>query len=650
MRFWYGADYNPEQWPEDVWAEDIRLMQEAGVTVATVGVFSWAQLEPEEGRFEFGWLDRVFELLHRAGIRVDLATATASPPPWLTSAYPEVLLTDEWGHVLSPGSRQHFNPSSSTYRRLSLRLVRALAERYGRHPALITWHIGNEFGNDNPRDFGDESAAAFRHWLQRKYATIDELNRRWGTEFWSQRYSAFEEILPPRAAPTFRNPAQLLDFDRFASDVLLENHRAEAEVLRAHSPGIPITTNFMGMFKPADYWSWADDVDFVSDDAYPDPADPGSWKDAALQRDLMRSLKPGTPWVLMEQATGAVNWRALNAPKRPDQMRALSYQAIARGADGIMFFQWRQSQRGGEKFHSGMVPHAGTDTRIWREVVQLGGELKRLEQLAGSSVGRQAVAIVADWDSWWSLEQEATPARIDYKARVSAWHHALLDLGVNTDFVGRDSDLSPYRVVIAPALFVASQSTLEALDRYVRAGGTLLVAAPAGLTDEDAALSDGGFLGSLAGTLGIRIEELAPHGPHDPVSLSGAVEATTLAWSEVVHARGADVIAVFEGGIVDGGPALTRRAVDGGVGWYLAADPDVAGMRDVLRLVLEDSGIAPATLPASVELVRRADATFVINHGSTPVTVDVAGTDLLSGQRLESPTLEPFGVVIVTGD
>jgi len=650
VRFWYGADYNPEQWPEETWDEDVRLMHEAGVTVATVGVFSWALLEPHEGRFDFGWLDRVIERLHAAGIRVDLATATASPPPWLTTAYPDTLLTDEWGHVLSPGSRQHFNPSSATYRRLSLRLVRALAERYGHHPALVAWHIGNEFGNDNPRDYGDETAAAFRRWLQRRYGTIDELNRRWGTAFWSQRYGSFEEVLPPRATPTFRNPTQVLDFDRFGSDVLLENHRAEVAVLRELTPGIPITTNFMGLFKPADYWSWIDDVDFISDDAYPDPADPGSWKDAALQRDLMRSFKPDVPWILMEQATSAVNWRPLNAPKLPGQMRALSYQAVARGADGVMFFQWRQSRRGGEKFHSGMVPHTGTDSRIWREVVQLGGELRELEALAGSAVQRPAVAIVADWDSWWSIEQAATPARIDYKARLSTWHHALLDLGVNADFVSRDSDLSPYRVVIAPAVFVTRVDTLNTLDRYVRSGGTLLVAAPTGITDEDAALTEGGFLGRLAATLGVHIEELAPHGPHDPVTLTGAVEATALEWSEVVHARGADVIASFEGGLADGGPALTRRAVDGGVGWYLAADLDDAGVREVLRLVLAGSGVPIRDLPADVELVRRGGVTFIINHGRLPVELDMYGADALSGRAVDSPTIEPFGVLILTAD
>ncbi|MFK3672004.1 beta-galactosidase [Leifsonia aquatica] len=648
MRFWYGADYNPEQWPEETQDEDMRLMVEAGVTVATVGVFSWAFLEPEEGRFEFAWLDRVLDRLHAAGIGVDLATATATPPQWLSLNHPDTLLVDEWGHVLSPGSRQHVNPSSATYRRLAVRLVRALAERYGSHPTLVAWHVGNEFGNDNPRDYGDETARAFGEWLRRRYGSIDELNARWGTAFWSQRYASFDEILPPRATPTFGNPAQLLDFDRFGSDALLDGYRAEVAVLREATPGIPITTNFMGLFKPADYWSWASEVDVVSDDAYPDPADPGSWKDAALQRDLMRSLGDGRPWLLMEQSTSAVNWRDLNAPKRPGQMRALSYQAIARGADGVMFFQWRQSRRGGEKFHSAMVPHAGTDTRIWREVCGLGDELRRLGDLAGTLVERPEVAVIVDWDSWWSIEQRATPARIDYAEVIAAWHHALLDLGVTTDFVARDGDLSAYRVVIAPALFVIGEQDADRLGAYVRDGGTLLVAAPAGVTDQDAALPDGGHLGRLADVLGVRVEEYAPHGPADPVRLTGAIDGPTGQWSEVLHARDTDVLARFDGGLADGGPAFTRSAVGDGSAWYLAADPDDAGIRAALTSVLADVDVELRESPDGVEVVRRGGLTFVVNHGPLAVQVDIAGIDRLSGDAVDRPLLAPYGVLAVS--
>ena len=373
---WFGGDYNPEQWPREVWDHDIRLMKEAGVSVVTVGVFSWALLELEEGRFDFEWMDDILDRLHAAGIGVDLATATASPPPWAVRNYPDILPVTAEGVRLSGGSRQHYSASSATYRRLAGRLVEAMAERYGAHPALVAWHVNNEFGCHVSRCYSDESAGAFRAWLEEKYGSIGALNHAWGTAFWSQRYNRFDEIDPPRVTPTFKNPTQQLDFDRFSSWTFLELFRAEARILRRISPDIPITTNFMGAFKPINYWDLAPELDFISDDSYPDPADPDSPASAALTRDLMRSLGGGRPWILMEQATSAVNWRPRNVPKRSGENRVLSMQALARGADGIMYFQWRQSVSGAEKFHSGMLPHAGTDTRVFREVCDLGAELQ----------------------------------------------------------------------------------------------------------------------------------------------------------------------------------------------------------------------------------------------------------------------------------
>ncbi|HKF16740.1 MAG TPA: beta-galactosidase, partial [Candidatus Dormibacteraeota bacterium] len=381
-RLAYGGDYNPDQWPEEVWSEDVRLMREAGVNLVSLGIFSWSRLQPREDSFEFGWLDRLMDLLHESGVAVDLATATASPPPWLSHRHPEMLPVTADGVRLWPGGRQHYCPSSPVYRNAAGRLVSALAERYASHPALAMWHVGNEYGCHVPACWCDESARDFRDWLRQRYHSLEELNRAWGTDFWSQRYSAWEEILPPRRAPTWPNPSQQLDFHRFSSDALLECYELERSVLAEQSPGVPITTNFMGFFKPLDYWKWAEREDVVSNDSYPDPADPDAHVGAAMAGDLMRSLGRGRPWLLMEQTPNRVNWRPVNVAKAPGQMRLWSYQAVARGADGVMFFQWRQSRASAEKFHSAMVPHGPVESSpTWREVVRLGRELRDLDDV-----------------------------------------------------------------------------------------------------------------------------------------------------------------------------------------------------------------------------------------------------------------------------
>jgi beta-galactosidase len=342
----YGGDYNPEQWPEEVWNEDVHLMREAGVNLVSLGIFSWAKLEPRPGEYDFAWLDRIIILLNEGGVMVNLATATASPPPWLAALHPESLPVTQNGVVLHPGSRQHYCPSSAAYKERASELVRRIADRYKDHPALAMWHVNNEYGCHVAECYCDTSAEHFRKWLRERYGDLDTLNEAWGTAFWSQSYGEWNEILPPRSAPTFANPTQQLDFRRFSSDALLELYEMEKEILRQATPDVPITTNFMGFFKPVDYWKWAVREDLVSDDSYPDPSDPEAHIGAAMSRDLMRSLGDGAPWVLMEQTTVRVNWRKRNVPKRPKEMRLWSYGAVARGAEGIMFFQWRQSKAG----------------------------------------------------------------------------------------------------------------------------------------------------------------------------------------------------------------------------------------------------------------------------------------------------------------
>ncbi len=650
MTIWFGGDYNPEQWAETVWGEDVALMQQAGVSMVTVGVFSWSWLEPQEGTFTFEWLDRVLDTLHAAGIRVDLATATASPPPWLSHRYPDSLPVTETGVRLQRGARQAYCPSSPDYRRLAARLAGEIARRYADHPALELWHINNEFGCHVSRCYCETSAAAFRRWLTEKYGTVENLNRAWGTAFWSQRYGSFDEVTVPSAAPAFRNPTQLLDFDRFSSDEILGIFRHEAAAVRTSSPDVPITTNFMGFFKPLNYWAWAAELDVISDDCYPDPDDPDSPYLAAMTRDLMRSLADGKPWLLMEQSVGAVNWRPSNAAKPEGMMRAWSYQALARGADGILYFQWRQSARGAERFHSAMLPHTGTDSVSWKAVCGLGAELREI----GDDLDAPApapVGIMLDWDSWWSIEQAGLPSTIDYLAGVRAWYRTLYDLGVSIDFVNPRSDLGRYTAVIVPTLFVATTEALSVLGAYAEAGGRLLVGYQSGITDEEGRLTPGGYLGSLAETLGVRIDEFFPlpvPGPAatDSVRLRandlGVRDAAGSVWSERLIVTDAKVLARFASGPLEGGAAVTRRATGSGQAWYTATLPDAwLRARIVSQLLAGTPALQDAIAVTGVEVVRRGRHRFVINQTAAPISMPIAGQSL---------TVDAYGVVVLDGD
>jgi beta-galactosidase len=502
-----------------------------------------------------------------------------------------------------------------------------MAERYGAHPALEAWHVNNELACHVRHDYSEESAAAFRRWLRVRYGTIERLNEAWATAFWSQRYTAFEQVAPPRAMPTFPNPTQRLDWDRFSSDAWLGVYRAEAAILREVSPGVPITTNFMGFFAGADYWSWAGELDFVCDDHYPDPADPAAPAFAAMTRDLMRSLTGGGPWILMEQSSSAVNWRARNAPKPPGMHRNLSLQAVARGADGVMQFQWRQSAAGAEKFHSAMVPHAGEDSRVFRETVALGAELAALADVVGSRLGAR-VAIVFDWASWWTHEQQSMPARVDYVRVVFAWYRELWRRGALVDLAPADGDLRGYDVVVVPAAVTLSAGARAGMAAFARGGGRLVVGYQTGILDEDLHIAPGGYLGELREALGIRIEEFVPPaepsmsgGPIPELRIDGLAAGAARDWGEVVHADAAEVLATFVGGMLHGMPAITRRAHGDGAAWYVATAPD--GLAAVVDAVLDGTGIAPDPAPpADVEILERGGRRFVLNHGDRDATVD----------------------------
>jgi beta-galactosidase len=652
----FGGDYNPEQWSEDVWQDDVRLMQEAGVNLVTVGVFSWARLQPTPDTWDFEWLDRVLDLLHEHGIAVDLATATASPPAWLTTAHPEMLPVDRLGTVLHQGGRQAWSPSSAVYREHSLRLVEKMAERYGSHPALSMWHVSNELGCHNGRCYSELSAQGFRRWLRERYTDLDTFNRAWATDFWSQHYGAWEEIEPPRIAPSFSNPTQQLDFARFSSDALRDQLRAEVEVLRRHTPDVPVTTNFMvmGHFKDVDYGTWVDDLDLVSNDHYMMAHDPESHVELAFSADHTRGLAGGQPWMLMESSTSAVSWQPVNTAKPVSQLRRNSLTHVARGADAVCFFQWRASAAGAEKYHSAMLPHAGTGSELWRSVVELGADLQRLAEVSGSTV-ESPVAIIVDYENWWAAELDAHPSSLlAYRRTAEGWYRSLWDANIPVDIVPRGADLTGYRVVLAPMLYLVRDADVAALDSFTRAGGQLLVTYFSGIADENDHIRLGGYPGAFRDLLGVRSDEFRPLLGDQQVALEGADlgSLTGTLWSEPVVPTDAIVLATYADGPSAGFAAITRAARDAGHAWYVSTELDMNGRRAVIDLVCAAGGVT-APIPASpgIEVVvrRAADVEYVfaINHTDTQGWVDADGTDLLTDRRHAAPALVPENGVVV---
>jgi beta-galactosidase len=653
----YGADYNPDQWPEDTWPEDADLMVEAGVTMVTLPVFSWARLEPAPGEYDFGWLDRVLDLLWSRGIRADLATATATPPAWLVRAYPEVLPVTATGVRLEFGSRQTYCPSSPVFRQRTLTLCRAMAARYGGHPGLAMWHVSNEYGDELSRCWCAESARHFRSWLARRYGDVRGLNAAWGTDCWGQRYTGWDQIEPPRASTGPVNPAQRLDFERFSSDALIELFTAEAAVLREITPDVPVTTNFMGLFRDVDYGRLAELEDVVTNDAYPDPADPDSHVAAALGFSLMRSLKPGTPWLLLEQAPSAVSWRDVNTPKLPGQTRLTSLQAVAHGANGIMFFQWRAARSGAERFHSAMLGHRGTKSRTWAECRQLGADLARLAEVTGTSVAAD-VALLASWPSWWSLDApDSLPSRrLSWIAQLRAWHAALFSLLITADVIPGTTPLDGYRVLAVPNLFLTEPDTARVLTDYVAAGGTLIVGPFSGVVDECDAVHAGGAPGPLRNLLGVEVDEPWPLPDGVSVTVTGPVTACEASiWAEAIEPVTAEVVATYLDGPLAGRPAITRNRHGAGAAWYVSTVLSDQGLRDLFAQIC---GVdAPMTVPRP-EIITRSDGessyTFVLNHATEPATVTLptAGVDLLTGQAVSGtvtvPTLDAL-VIHTTG-
>lgn len=678
--FYYGADYNPEQWNEVTLEEDLQLMQDSKVNLVSLGIFSWARLEPEEGRYDFDWLAKIMDRLYAFGIDVDLATGTASPPAWMAKNYPETLPVNERGEKLGFGSRQQYVPASPIFREKTVALVERLATYFRDHPALKMWHVSNEYGCHIWQSFDPVTVDTFRTWLKKKYGRIEAVNEAWNTNFWAQTYSDFTQIGAPASLPTFPNPGQSLDWKRFSSDMLVECLNLEVEVLKRITPEIPVTTNFMELYPNIDYWKMAKKLDFISDDSYPDPADPTSAARVALAGDLSRSLGKGKPYLLMEQTPQQVQWRPEgNTPKRKGQYRNWSLSRIARGANGIMHFQWRQSPGGAETMHSAMVNHAGRKSYGWKNMVSFGKELNKLGDLLGEQT-ESKVAMILDWEAMWGMQTSCGPAPIDPFQELINWHKTCFEAGYTVDFVQVGTDLSKYKLILVPGLITLPKGLKETLRSAAKTGATILVTAPFGVYDHNQRAILGGYHGNLSEVTGVKVLDLYPNTRPDyerwsevtqldrisshisapagsyPVMIEAnaySALARTLKsldgvalhgklWGEVValENENVQVEAVFSsvGALPDlaGLPAVTRHRWLKGEIWYLATDLKPLGQSVIFKTIAEQSGLTTGEedwLPAGVEVIRRGKYMFAINHSEYEVELPEPKLNLLTSKN-----------------
>ena len=668
-RIWYGGDYNPDQWPEEVWDDDVRLMKKTGVNLVSVGIFSWAKIETSEGVYDFDWLDRIIDKLGEAGIAVDLASATASPPMWLTQAHPEVLWKDYRGDVCQPGARQHWRPTSPVFREYALKLCRAMAEHYKGNPYVVAWHVSNEYGCHNRFDYSEDAEHAFQQWCEERYGTIDAVNDAWGTAFWAQRMNDFSEIVPPRfiGDGNFMNPGKLLDFKRFSSDALKAFYIAERDTLAEITPDLPLTTNFMVSASGSvlDYDDWGDEVDFVSNDHYFIPGE-AHLDELAFSASLVDGIARKDPWFLMEHSTSAVNWREINYRKEPGQLVRDSLAHVAMGADAVCYFQWRQSKAGAEKFHSAMVPHAGEDSAVFRDVCELGADLNKLsdEGILGSRLAKSRVAVVFDYESEWATEHTATPTQhVHHVDEPLAWFRALADQGVTADVVPVRGAWDDYEMVVLPSVYLLSEETTRRVRDYVVGGGRLVVTYYTGISDEKDHVWLGGYPGSIRDVVGVRVEEFMPMGD----DFTGVPDRLELSNGAVAHDI-ADVIGSVDGTAtvletfkddpwtgMDGAPAIVAHTFGEGRSVYVGARLGRDGIALSLPEILDSLGMAEAggndgrVLHVEREGADGSRFVFSFNRTHETVRVPVEGEVVVSSFADvdgETASIKPNGVIV----
>ena len=660
-RILYGGDYNPNQWGREIWSEDMRIFRDARINSATVNVFSWAKLQPSENEYNFSELDDIIDMLSKEGYDIVLATSTGALPAWMFKKYPEVARTDYQGRHHKFGHRHNACPNSLVFQKYASALVDQLAARYASNPHVVCWHISNEYGGEC---YCENCEKAFRVWLKNKYKSIEALNKAWNLEFWGHTVYEGDEIVLQNALgdgmDTEQNTAFAglsVDYRRFNSDGMLGNFKMERDVIRRYNKDALITTNLMGTYKGLDYFKWAKELDIVSWDNYPGYNTP--WSYTAMCHDLMRGLKD-EPFMLMEQTPSQQNWQPYNSLKRPGQMRAQSYQTVAHGADTIQFFQLRRSVGGCEKFHGAVIAHVGTEnTRVFREVKQLGEELEQLSPLLPGAANSANVGIIFDWDNYWAFEYTSGP-NVDllYVDQIHQYYKYFYDRNIAVNMIPVDADFSRYKVIVAPVLYMVKPGMKEALEAFVANGGVLITTYMSGIVGETDNVYLGGYPGPLRALAGIWAEEIDALAPEqtNTVRFTDGTTAKCRIVCDLIHTEGAESLASYASDFYEGMPAVTRNAYGSGITYYLATDMDETGIAKVLDCAMEDGNVtAVIAEPTQLEITKRtteaATYYFVMNFRdeAAPLPASLGGKlDLLTGKQTEAGELmNKFDVKII---
>jgi beta-galactosidase len=633
----HGGDYNPEQWLDrpDILEKDIEMLKEARCNTVSLGIFSWSILEPEEGVYHLEWLEEIIDRLYQNGISTILATPSGARPKWLADRYPEVLRVDDTGRRQKFGFRHNHCMTSPVYREKVAIIDRLLSERLGSHPGVILWHISNEFSGECHCPLCQE---AFRGWLKKRYGTIDILNKKWCTTFWSHTYQSFDQIESPSPIGETQLHALNLDWKRFVTDQTADFIRNEVHAIRQGGSHLPVTTNLMYYFNGLDYFKIAEELDVVSWDTYPTwhkEAVSETAYDNGMCHDLMRSLKH-RPFLQMESCPTSTNWQSVSKLKKPGVLLAQSLQAIAHGGEGALYFQIRQSRGASEKFHGAVIDHyGGNDTRVFREVAQTGDALRALSELAGSCVKSQA-AILYDWDSQWAMEDSQGPRNkgLHYHEALRKCYRALRRQGLNADLIDMTCELAGYQLFVIPMGYMFKEGFAEKVRAFVAQGGTLITTYWSGITDDTDRCYLEGTPHGLMDVLGVRSEEI--DGLYDweenvfvpaegnPYGFARSYRCKYLC--DLVELRGAQPVMTYGSDFYAGHPALTVNQYEKGTAWYVAADAEADFYEDLIHAVCADSriaGVVPGTIPDGLEVTTRetGDTCYYIyqNFGTQPV-------------------------------